>query len=122
MELDGGAAAVEDGASEVVVDERAGGPAQGVEGFDGSAEDGSGNMKRGLVATREALPGGAARANRQPARVRLGPSRVAERPVLPRRPGNAGGGKGPQAEGMAKGSRLTGVADGLRSTPGACSG
>ena len=152
MELDGSAAAVEDGASEVVVDERAGGPAQGVEGFDGSAEDGSGNMKRGLVATREALPGGAARANRQPARVRLGPSRVAERPVLPRRPGgaaranrqparvrlgpsrvaerpvlprrpgNAGGGKGPQVEGMAKGSRLTGVADGLRSTPGACSG
>ena len=67
----------------------------------------------GLVATREALPGGAARANRQPARVRLGPSRVAERPVVPRRPGNAGGGKGPQVEGMAKGSRLTGVADGL---------
>ena len=39
MELDGGAAAVEDGASEVVVDERAGGPAQGVEGFDVSAEE-----------------------------------------------------------------------------------
>ena len=33
--------------------------------------------------------------NRQPARDRAGPSGVAERPVVPRKPGNAGGGKGP---------------------------
>ena len=39
MELDGGAAAVEDGASEVVVHEGAGDAAQGVEGFDVPAEE-----------------------------------------------------------------------------------
>ena len=39
MELDGGAAAVEDGGSEVVVDEGAGDAAQGLEGFDVSAEE-----------------------------------------------------------------------------------
>ena len=39
MELDGGAAAVEDGASEVVVDEGAGDAAQGVEGLDVPAEE-----------------------------------------------------------------------------------
>ena len=44
---------------------------------------------------------------------KVGPGRVAERLVLPGRPGNAGGGKEPQVEGMAQGSRLTGVADGL---------
>ena len=41
----------------------------------------------------------------------VGPARVAEKLVLPRRPGNAGGGKELQVEGMAKGSRLSGVAD-----------
>ena len=39
MELDGGAAAVEDGASEVVVHEGAGDAAEGVEGFDVPAEE-----------------------------------------------------------------------------------
>ena len=39
MELDGGAAAVEDGGAEVVVDEGAGDAAEGVEGFDVSAEE-----------------------------------------------------------------------------------
>ena len=39
MELDGGAAAVEDGGSEIVVDEGAGDAAQGLEGFDVSAEE-----------------------------------------------------------------------------------
>ncbi len=39
VELDGGAAAVEDGASEVVVDEGASDAAQGVEGVDVSAEE-----------------------------------------------------------------------------------
>ena len=43
----------------------------------------------------------------------VGPARVAEKLVLPRRPGNAGGGKELQVEGMAKGSRLSGVAHGL---------
>ena len=39
MELDGGAASIEDGASEVVVDEGAGDAAQGVEGLDVPAEE-----------------------------------------------------------------------------------
>ena len=43
----------------------------------------------------------------------VGPVRVAEKLVLPGRSGNADGGKELQVEGMAKGSRLTGVADGL---------
>ena len=34
----------------------------------------------------------------------VGPSRVAERAVLPGRPGNAGGGKGPQVKGWRKGA------------------
>ena len=42
---------------------------------------------------------------------KAGPDRVAERLVLPGKPGNAGGGKEPQVEAMAKGSRLTGVAE-----------
>ena len=46
----------------------------------------------------------------------VGPDRVAEKLVLPRRPGNAGGGKELQVEGMAKGSRLSGVAE-TPSTP-----
>ena len=60
--------------------------------------------------------GGAARANRRTREGKVGPDRVAERPVVPVKPGNAGGGKGPQVEAMAKGSRLTGVADGLART------
>ena len=44
---------------------------------------------------------------------KVGPDRVAERPVIPGKPGNAGGGKGPQVEAMAKESRLT---TGVRST------
>ena len=44
---------------------------------------------------------------------KVGPVRVAERSAVPVKPGNAGGGKGPQVEGMEKGSRLAGVADGL---------
>ena len=54
-----------------------------------------------MDATREALGGGVARANRQPARSEVGPARVAEGLVVPRKPGNAGGGKGPQFESSA---------------------
>ena len=39
MELDGGAATVEDGGAEVVIDEGAGDAAEGVEGFDVSTEE-----------------------------------------------------------------------------------
>ena len=60
--------------------------------------------------------GGVAHANRRPVRARSGRNRVAEKLVLPRRPGNAGGGKELQVEGMAKGSRLSGVAE-TPSTP-----
>lgn len=34
--------------------------------------------------------------NRQPARDRLGPAGVADRLVVPKKPSNAGGGKGPE--------------------------
>ena len=37
---------------------------------------------------------------------KVGPDRVAEKPVIPLKPGNAGRGKGLQVEGMAKRSRL----------------
>ena len=68
--------------------------------------------KRGLVATREALPV-AWHAPTDSPRGSGWADRVAERSAVPRKPGNAGGGKGPQVEAMAKGSRLAGVADGL---------
>ena len=55
--------------------------------------------------------GGVARANRRPVRARPGRPGWREKLVVPRRPGNAGGGKELQVEGMAKGSRLSGVAD-----------
>ena len=54
-----------------------------------------------MDATREAPAGGVARANRHPARVGSGRAGVAERPVVPVKPGNAGGGKGPQFESSA---------------------
>ena len=57
--------------------------------------------------------GGVARANRRPVRARSGRSVPWRRGPQYLKPGNAGGGKGPQVEGMAKGSRLAGVADGL---------
>ena len=44
---------------------------------------------------------------------RPAPAGRASSDPTPRKPGNAGRGKGPQVEGMANGSRLTGVADGL---------
>jgi hypothetical protein len=34
--------------------------------------------------------------NREPARDRLGPNGVTDRLVVPKKPGNAGGGKGPE--------------------------
>ena len=68
--------------------------------------------KRGLDATREALPV-AWHAPTDSPRGSGRADRVAERSAVPRKPGNAGGGKGPQVEAMAKGSRLAGVADGL---------
>ena len=43
--------------------------------------------------------------NRQPVRDRPGRLGVAERPVVPERPGNAGGGKGPWFKGNVKGAR-----------------
>jgi len=39
-----------------------------------------------------------------------GPDRVAERPVVPRKPGNAGGGKGPQFKDNAARRRVGRVA------------
>ena len=47
-------------------------------------------------ATREAPERGQGWSNRTPARDRLGAHGVAERFVVPRKPGNSGGGKGPQ--------------------------
>ena len=44
---------------------------------------------------------------------RPAPAGRASSDPTPRKPGNAGRGKGPQVEGMANGSRLTGVANGL---------
>ena len=44
---------------------------------------------------------------------RPAPAGRASSDPTPRKPGNAGGGKGHQVEATAKGSRLTGVADGL---------
>ena len=41
--------------------------------------------------------GGVARAKPESRKGQAGPVRVAERPVVPGKPGNAGGGKGPQA-------------------------
>ena len=51
-----------------------------------------------MDATREALSGGVARANRQPARARSGRQGGA----VPVKPGNAGGGKGPQVRSDAQ--------------------
>ena len=50
----------------------------------------SGDRGRDRLATRES---------------QAGPSGVAERPVVPRKPGNSGGGKGPQLEANAKKQR-----------------
>ena len=44
---------------------------------------------------------------------KVGPARVAEKPVLPLKLGNAGRGKGLQVEGMAKGNRLREWPNGL---------
>ena len=58
--------------------------------------------QRGPDATREA-PAVIAVGDQPATRERqAGPSGVAERPVVPMKPGNAGGGKGPQLKGNAR--------------------
>jgi hypothetical protein len=47
-------------------------------------------------------------ANRQPARARPGRAGVADRLVVPLKPGNAGGGKGPEFSNQRRGSREPG--------------
>ena len=65
-----------------------------------------------MDATREALPA-AWHAPTDDREGKVGPARVAEKPVLPLKPGNAGRGKGLQVEGMAKGNRLREWPNGL---------
>jgi hypothetical protein len=55
-------------------------------GSDATREAPSGDRSRDQLATRESL---------------AGPNGVAERSVLPKKPGNSGGGKGPQLKGNA---------------------
>jgi len=52
-------------------------------------------MYTGVVGTREALAVGKREPQPGPRERQAGPRRVAERPVVPEKPGNAGGGKGP---------------------------
>ena len=52
--------------------------------------------KRGMDATREALAGGHGTCQLTAREGQVRPVRVAERPTVPGKPGNAGGGKGPQ--------------------------
>lgn len=52
--------------------------------------------RRNPDATRETSRGGAAAPNRTPARDRPGRVEESERPIVPEKPGNTGGGKGPQ--------------------------
>ena len=63
-------------------------------------------MEGGSGRNAEALP--VVWSTRQPTtrEGKVGPDRVAEKPVIPLKPGNAGRGKGLQVEGMAKRSRL----------------
>jgi hypothetical protein len=52
-------------------------------------------MQQGIVETREALTVEKRDLQPGPRERQAGPWRVAERPVVPEKPGNAGGGKGP---------------------------
>jgi hypothetical protein len=75
---------------------------------------------RGPDATREAPAVIAVWINWQLARVRARPYGVTERPVVPVKPGNAGGGKGPQLKGNARSNEDRGIGD-ESSDPRKCS-
>ena len=66
--------------------------------------NGDGMYTRGSDATREA-PTVVARHQPAAREGQAGPNGVAERPVVPLMPGNAGGGKGPWFKGNVKGAR-----------------
>jgi hypothetical protein len=67
--------------------------------------------QRGPDATREALTVIAVQDQLATRERQAGPYGVAERPVLPMKPGNADGGKGPQLKGNATSDKERGIDD-----------
>ena len=67
--------------------------------------NGDGMQAKGTGCNTGNPSGGCCRNQLAPRESQAGPPRVAERPVRPRKPGNAGGGKGPQLKGNARSSK-----------------